>query len=45
MFLANNRTVSCILLSVSAYAGSFCNWNRTQVGFSAAGFTGDSVLE
>lgn len=28
VFIANNRTVSCALLSVSLYAGSFCNWNH-----------------
>lgn len=45
MFIARNRTIFCILLSDSAYAGSFCNWDDTQVGFSSAGFTGDSLLE
>lgn len=41
MFAANNRTMSCIFLFVSEYAGCFCSWNHVQVGFSAAGFAGD----
>lgn len=28
VFIANNRTASCALFSVSLHAGCFCNWNH-----------------
>lgn len=28
VFMVNNRSASCALLSVSLHAGSFCDWNQ-----------------